>query len=315
MGQVISSVLADSESKHEEKTIEELQILQKLAAAKLEAKAIKLAKDAFEDECLPIVAVVDKVERYAVKAESAPAKKVQECIGDIFQGHFLEGLKKSVCTAMDELLGNTSAGEQEIFETHVVFANNTLLRVDYYCYKYEFGSHGLRDKFRNAFSYVVQIGVLDNLRVDPQVALYELGKSIGSGDEIRKASETLEEDANLLEHLYHVINRLRKAASGGEIGPTRAADVQHGSSSSSEKKSEISEPQQTSSSSMSHSTWRGLDSSNVGRIGNATLLHDSFLPVSLREYQFLNSGRRHFPNPFDLNERAWKTKESRLQKF
>ena len=322
MGQVISAFLAENEHEHEEDTVEQLQILQKLAAAKLEAKAIKLATDAFEDKCLPIVAVVDKVERYAVKAESAPASKVEECIGDIFQGHFLEGLKKAVCTGVSELLGNTSAGEQERSETHVVFANNTLLRVDYYCYKYEFGSHGLRDKFRNAFSYVVQVGVLDNIRVDPQIALYELGKSIGSSEEIRKSSEKLEEDANLLEYLYHVIHRLRNAAAeaGSDTSSpaSRQRDEAHITSGGrSARKMEMNDPYAADSHVSRPPQSRSLDGIGVGPYLPSTIPGHNYHPLSLREFQFLHiGGRQHPQSVFDLKERALKTiKTSRVQKF
>jgi hypothetical protein len=197
-----------------------------LVSAKLEAHAEKMAIEAFEDKSLPIVALVDKVERYAVKVEIVPAAKVNECIKDVFQGKFLKGLGDAVTSAVNELLGNTSAGEEERAETHIVFANNSLLRIDYYMYKYEFGSKGLREKFRNALCYVVQVGVLDNKKVDPQIALYELGKSIGQ-EKIEEASKTLEEDAKLLEQLYSVINRLRKASLSDQVAtrPSTIKDV------------------------------------------------------------------------------------------
>ena len=47
-----------------------------------------------------------------------------------------------VKAALNELLGNASAGEKERRECHVVYANNSILRVDYHLYKYDFSSKG-----------------------------------------------------------------------------------------------------------------------------------------------------------------------------
>ena len=161
MGQLVSAFLGEREGVHEAETLESLRILQKLVAAKLEAYAQKMEAEAFEDKSLPIIAVVDKTEKYLVKVENAPAEEIKKTLDDLFEGEFLDGLHNLVSTALNELLGNTSAGEKEKRAFHVVYANSTLLRVDYHMYKYDFSSKGLRDKMQNALCYVVHIAVLD----------------------------------------------------------------------------------------------------------------------------------------------------------
>lgn len=211
MGQLIGSFLEESEKQHEDEVVEAIRLLQKFVAAKLEAEADQMESRAFEDKSLPIVAVVNKVESYIVKVQNAPAEEIKKAISDIFQGEFLDGLEHIISAALNELLGNVMAGEKEFKSFHVVFANNSLLRVDYYMYKYDFSSKGLRDKVQNALCYVAQVAVLDLKKVDPQVVLYELDKTIGQGN-MQKAVERLQEDAKYIEELYKVLSDLRVAS-------------------------------------------------------------------------------------------------------
>lgn len=210
MGQAFSSFIKESEGHHEDQVVESLQLLQRFVSAKLQAKATKLEKDAFEDKSLPIVAMVKKVETYLVKVETAPSADIKKSMQDIFQGEFLDGFQHLMTAAVNELLGNTLAGEKEFSSFQVVFANNSLLRIDFYIYKYDFSSEGLREKIQNAFCYVAQVGVLDLKKVDPQVVLYELDKSIGTGH-IPEAIATIKEEVKFMEELYKVIDHLGEA--------------------------------------------------------------------------------------------------------
>ena len=210
MGQVISNFIEESEKRNEAQVVEPLQLLQKLVSAKLEARAAKLEAEAFEDKSLPIVATVKKVETYLVKVEIAPSADIKKSMEDIFQGEFLDGFQHLVTAAVNELLGNTLAGEKEFSSFQVVFANNSLLRIDFYIYKYDFSSEGLREKIQNAFCYVVQVGVLDLKKVDPQVVLYELDKSIGTVN-IPDAIAKIKEEVKFMEELYKVIDHLGEA--------------------------------------------------------------------------------------------------------
>lgn len=166
---------------------------------------------AFEDKSLPILAVVDKTEKYMVKVSEGASENVESVVDDLFNGEFLNGLKDLVKTAMNELLGNASAGEKEKRECHVVYANNSILRVDYHMYKYDFSTQGLRDKAENAFCYVVQVSVLDLKKVDPQVILYELDRAVGKGS-IEGMTKRLLAEAGFVEDLYKVLSRLRKVS-------------------------------------------------------------------------------------------------------
>ena len=64
MGQLISEFLGINTKEDVKETI---QILQKLVSSKFEAYAAEMEAKAFEDKALPIVAVVDRIEKYMVK--------------------------------------------------------------------------------------------------------------------------------------------------------------------------------------------------------------------------------------------------------
>lgn len=211
MGQLISSFLSGGNATEEVK--ESVEILQKLVSTKLQAYAEEMEAKAFEDKSLPICAVVDKTEMYTVKVKKDPSKEVQDTLGHLFKGKFLDGLKDLVTAALNELLGNAAAGEKEKRGFHVIFAQNGLCRVDYHMYKYDFKSKGLREKVENALCFVVQMSVLDINKVDPQVVLYELDKTVGKSN-IQHAIEELNEDGKYMEDLYDLLKRLRVAKDG-----------------------------------------------------------------------------------------------------
>ena len=202
----------------EEDVKETVQILQKLVSAKLDAYAAEMEAKAFEDRSLPISAVVDRTEKYMVEVQEASSDEIKQTLGDLFKGKFLDGLHNLVTAALNELLGNAAAGEKEKRGFHVVYANNSLLRVDFHMYKYDFSSAGLKGKAENAFCYVIQTAVLDLQQLDPQVVLYELDKTIGSEniqENIQAATEKLQEEGKYMEELYKVIHRLRIAKGAG----------------------------------------------------------------------------------------------------
>ena len=212
MGNIVDSI-KEQQEKNDAKTIEKLQTIHKLMVDKIVATSSKMQNEAIEDKSLPIVAVVDKTEKYMVKVNSAPNDKISQAIGDVMSGDFLGGLQALLKVALDEFLGNTSAGESEKVDFHVVYANNSLLRIDYMMYKYQFSSSGLKNEFQNAFCYYLQVGILDLDKVNSQILLYELTRAIGEKN-LPSAATHLESLAEFAKQLYSAIQQLQKAALG-----------------------------------------------------------------------------------------------------
>ena len=172
-----------------------------------------MENSAVEDKSLPIVAVVDKSMKYSIKVSSATSEEVGKAIGEVLKGDFLSGVTDLITVGLNAMLGNESVGETEKQDFHVVFANNSLLRIDCMFYKYEFSSKGLIDKVQNIFCYYLQVGVLDLEKVDPQILLYELTKAVGESS-LPGASRHLKELNAFAKGLYSAINEMGRAAVG-----------------------------------------------------------------------------------------------------
>ena len=217
----ITDKIKEQQANNDAETSEKLQSIHKMMVDKIAATSAKMQNEAIEDKTLPIVAVVDKSEKYKVHVQSAPDDKIAGGIGELMSGDFLGGLKSLIKVALNEFLGNTSAGETEKVDFHVIYANNSLLRLDYMMYKYQFVSQGLQSKIENAFCYYMQVGVLDLEKVNSQILLYELTRAIGESN-LPAAAQHLAGLAKFAKELYSTVHQLKTAAitGGGAPAPT-----------------------------------------------------------------------------------------------
>ena len=91
---------------------------------KITAASNKMGDEAAEDKSLPVVSVVDKSEKYQIKVTSVLDKGIEKAIGEVMSGDFLGGLQNLIKVALNEVLGNTSAGETEKTDSRVIYPNN-----------------------------------------------------------------------------------------------------------------------------------------------------------------------------------------------
>ena len=212
MGQTVGTVISESDKKKEVNVVEQLRSYQRMISAKLEAEREKISKEAFNDTKLPILSLVSTTQDYRLKvaAETKDLKvRVGEILDSVIGGGYIKGLKGILSLALDQLLRNVSVGESEKKESHVAFANNSLLRIDCYMYKYQFQSDGLISSSKNIFGYYIQVGVLDLIKVNPQIVLYELTSSVGDAKQLEEATKKLTTMASFTKKLYRVVTALQ----------------------------------------------------------------------------------------------------------
>lgn len=214
----ITDKIKEQQEKNEAETSEKLQVIHKMMTDKITATSSKLQNEAVEDKSLPIVSVVDRSQKYKVSVTSVPNQEISNGIGELLSGNFLSGLQSLISVALNEFLGNASAGETEKTDFHVIYANNSLLRLDYMLYKYEFTSTGLKSNYKNAFCCFMQIRVLDLEKVNSQTLLYELTRAIGEQN-LPEAAQHLEELAKFAKELYSTIHQLKTAAITDQVVP------------------------------------------------------------------------------------------------
>lgn len=110
---------------------------------------------------------------------------------------------------VNELLEDTSATEQERSGSHVVFANSSFLRVNYYLYKYEFSCKDLKALFKNAVCFMMQVGLLDIKNTSSNLLINELNSTIGTNAASLKLSKRIRQRASFMSFLYKRITHLQ----------------------------------------------------------------------------------------------------------
>ena len=174
---------------------------------------------ATEDKQFPVATVVGTLEKHLIATQRATVAEIEKCLSE-----FVDGLIKMALTDVNELLEKTSEGEAETMASHVVFANNSVLRVDYYLYKYTFCSKGLRDKFKNNVSYAVQLGVLDLEKADLELVIQGLEKTIPNL-EYRKQRQNFHHELLRMRDFYREITRLQHVFGGKEKKSNAAWEI------------------------------------------------------------------------------------------
>lgn len=205
MGQTLSQEIESREGKHEEVAVlrkREGEMLQKY-----EEKKAKLYIEALNDECLPIICAVDTFSDFLFN----PKVSKQEDIGIIMEKHlngkylteFL-GLIKGV---VEKVLAQPTDVVEEKY-VHVVYANKSVLRIDYYLYRHRFKLQvgGVLTEV-DTLLYFVQVGVIDMGRVRIPVLEYELTRATEPG-ELDEAHQEMKDRAQSSTHLQEVLQSL-----------------------------------------------------------------------------------------------------------
>ena len=210
MGQGISIHLTRAEGQgHQGDTIEQIRLIQQVFIANCTAQAKKMKAEAFKDKGFPIVAVVGQTEKFFVGAENVACEEIERHVSGVIHSEFIGGFINTVSAVVNELLEDASASELERSGSHVVFANSSFLRVNFYLYKYEFSSKDLKAMFKNAICYMLQVGVLDIKNTDSNLLINELNSTIGTNAVSLKLSKRILQKASFMSFLYKRITHLQ----------------------------------------------------------------------------------------------------------
>lgn len=184
-----------------------------------ECTKAKMYIAALNDECLPIVCAVDKFHEFLFQVEQIDDNDLKKKINDILQKHLsgehfdeLAELMKRVLKSVLEPTP-TSPPKESVQQMHVVHANRSLLRIDYFVHWVK----QINDK--KALFYYVQVGVLDMARVRLPVLIYELTRATKE-DDIGKVGEKLKKKAHSIILLNEAAQTLVKAARGEKGTPS-----------------------------------------------------------------------------------------------
>ena len=213
MGISVSTVLEGNEVQSDIKTICELYSLERKISRKLEEQTWKLYLNALHDECLPIVCAVDKKQKLLLNVDSVASDEIKKKVNEVLLGDYLEELIKLLSEKLNNVLRNTTTGDEESLITHVVFANKSVLRIDLFVYHRRFRLSESLCEYNNILAYFVQVGLLDITKARPQVLIYELTRATEL-DKLREASNNLLAQAKYIARLYDALHHLATATTG-----------------------------------------------------------------------------------------------------
>lgn len=188
----------------------QIALLEEMASAIMNGEGASLEARAYQDKSLPILAIVDRLKASSMDAKAGPAdlgNKVGDVVGQLFSGHILDALKTTITSGLNLFLGNASEGRSDSTEFHIVYNNNAFLRIDIYFYKYNFESEALKKVSSNLFCYVAQVGIVDHVKMNPQIALYELSKSLPA-ESIEETRKNMKLEAAFAQDLYSTVKSL-----------------------------------------------------------------------------------------------------------
>jgi len=204
-----------------------LEMLHVLMQGKLEAAKSMIKYNIEHDEGLPMIAVVDTMEKYEgnVNKDSKDwSDEINKVLSDFLTKDPISGVMDCVRMSMDALFEEVTLSEQYVSSFHVLFVNNALVRFDYYGYRYNEDTISWMRDSKGGFCYYLQTAVLDIQKCNPQVVLYELSKSIG-GD-YDQACDWLQQMTQFGKLLYQSIYDLDKIAKGEVVDDNKDEGVQ-----------------------------------------------------------------------------------------
>lgn len=190
MGQSITNYLKDKDKD----LVEHMEILQEMSNVLLQAQSNKMKMKVLKDKKLPVVTILDTVMRWKVDVKDVSTDEIKKETAEIVRGNVFTGFNEEIKDTLTAFLDSTAESSQE--HCHLLFGNQSLLRLDVYYYKYEFKSETMKTHGRNMFCYTAQVGLLDCINVDPRNIFYEITKYIDP-EHMNAARKQLEKQQRL----------------------------------------------------------------------------------------------------------------------
>lgn len=196
MGQTLSEQIDEREKKEEHHEALKLRKIERDMRQRFEEKKATLYIGALNDECLPIVCAVDKFYDFLYVKDVTDASGIQTIMNKHLRGKYKAKFVDLIKSVVKNVLKKKSAESY----MHVVYANMSFLRIDYYIYFTD-----------DVLFYFVQVGVLDMGRVRLPVLIYELTRATRP-THLKELVVKAKETAQYSRILHPTLNYLADAA-------------------------------------------------------------------------------------------------------
>ena len=140
MGKSASIIKVAAYSEEEEtkaRLQEQLTFLEMAAEGRVKAKLPELLHGNESDLQIRGGTVVEQHTKVTMNV-SENYTELREAIDELFGDGFFDGIKRLAKTALTPILSNGSMGQCEQQDFVILWAHNSLMRVDFYCWRYNF---------------------------------------------------------------------------------------------------------------------------------------------------------------------------------
>lgn len=151
-----------------------------------------------------------------LKIDAVPKiDQVRHSLNGLLRGNYLEELvvllKEKLNNVLEsaKMIGDT---EERLFR-YVVFANKSILCLDVFVYYRSFLPNESLKDYNNVLAYFIQVGLLDILKVRPQVLIYELTRATAE-DKVNDACKKLKARENCARKLGFILQYMGKISTG-----------------------------------------------------------------------------------------------------
>lgn len=215
-----------SDPNAEAKAREQLQFLQNAATSKLKLYKSELDNMFLNPEAVGKVQIVGNramryYEEYRVDVSEGASSKISDVVNNFFKGSsdtVKQGFATLIELSLQSILGNTSAGEQEVQSFYVIIENNAFVRVDAKYWRYNFSQDGIIGNHKNAFCYMFCKSIVDYKKLTLGELVYLIseaaqGKDIhGFIEEIKKVWKEVEQFDPVTVHTNYLMHEARLTA-------------------------------------------------------------------------------------------------------
>lgn len=203
MGQTLSEQIEEREKKEQHKEALNLRKIEREMRQRYDEKKAKLYIDALNDECLPIICAVDTFCDFLYVRNEHDLSVIDIIMNKHLRGKYKAKFVDLIKSVVRNVLKKRSAESY----THVVYANMSFLRIDYYIYFTD-----------DTLFYFVQVGVIDMERVRLPVLIYELTR-VTQPTQLKelvvKAKRRAKSSIILHQSLKHLVDAAKQTAVTG----------------------------------------------------------------------------------------------------
>ena len=201
MGNPISSLREQVNQAEAEKVKqqERLNVLEKMVENHLESAKASIVNGERGDQEIHTGTIVEFNKQVNIKLSNKQSDDLEDAINNFFGGNISGGFKDLVKVAVQAVLGNSSMGEHQVTNMFIQWSDNAVIRMDSYCYRWNFSSNEVIKDVEGAVGVVIMSRVIDLTKTDVQVLTWAISRQarhLGNPDQ---AGQMIDDAVSIIE--------------------------------------------------------------------------------------------------------------------